>query len=265
MRDFCKGFGILKISDLEKVLEKLKSEKDPIDKLLYKLRTIFTAYGCDDQDRVYSRNGNIEDDFIFQQEDEFKLEVFDLNLVLSQFTEDYQRSYSAVIKDKTTGNVLCDTLNEIYTSGEWENTIDKLFKSSITAIKTAVTYNDNKIDGISFVRNSNLNYIIERLFNDSIPCIKLQFCFGINTIVVGNKLIISKEHIDKYRTKYQIYDVNPECGLVLDMDVVRDVDDEFIKRPFINLFKPGNWQNYILDYSKTMEEENIEENKRMVK
>ena len=185
---------------------------------------------------------------------EFTLNISSLNILFTQCTEDSVVTFSAIIKDNE-NQVLCDTANQIWVEGDWEKKIYKLFKSSVTAIKSREIYTHKRLEGLKFNLQYFLHHVVEEVFKNTKTCELLKsFSIADDAIVVGDRIIMAKtESTTKNKVKivkYIVYDYKSGLNTVLDLDLITENNRTV---PVVNSYICGDWIEYLLEYHKSIE------------
>ena len=152
-------------------------------------------------------------------------------------------------------NHLCDTANQIWVEGDWEKKIYKLFKSSVTAIKSREIYTHKRREGLKFNLQYFLHHVVEEVFKNTKTCELLKsFSIADDAIVVGDRIIMAKtESTTKNKVKivkYIVYDYKSGLNTVLDLDLITENNRTV---PVVNSYICGDWIEYLLEYHKSIE------------
>ena len=257
MKEICNN-----IHRVKEIQNKISKCDDPYQRIGYKVQTILYAYGCDSCECLDRKYGNFEyDGFYIKEDNVYKLRINGLDLVLKQWIEDNKCENFATISLADTNDIVCDRVQHIMVDGDWEDVVEKLYKSSIALIVAIDDYDWDFNDGISFNANNKLTDIIIEMFNNLNECkIAEKLCKSLTgeAIALDDRLIITKDIItdnkDLKTTNYRIFDMSLKCEEVYNTNhtIGYTKRGELYTTGWLNSFRPGNWQDYILNYYDNM-------------
>ncbi len=242
---------------------------DPYQKIGYKIQTIMAAYGCDSSKCLDRQYGDSIDDPDIREDNVYKLRINGLDLTLEQWREDFKYENFASIRIADTQNIVYDREQHIWVDGAWEEVIEKLFKNSINIYETVDEYEFDFNEGITFNHSNRLTSKIIEMFDHLNNCkVAERFCKSLNgeAIVLDDRLIITKDIItnneEKIETNYRILDMNLKCEEVYSVRHIVETGKDTYTCNLIDNFRPGEWQEYILNYYDNMVKENNKANQK---
>ena len=247
--------GINTKEELDKTIKELECARNWKTQLINQVKVIISAYGCNKSFKSF--DGNINNGKY-----EYCRDILGLDIRLATYVINNETAYSLTVRE---GNrVVCDTMEDLIKAGEWRDKIIELYYNGYAIIKSMNSQKQLLDEGLRFFKDNA--WYIDQALQCAPECTEYvkDYLAENNPKFIAysldDKLIIvesTEPRANSVNGRYESFDVNSlkiydlssngelvfKCNTNMCRDTLPGVS-------FIEVYKPGEWKEYIFEYYK---------------
>ncbi len=253
-----KQFDYKKVEDINKLESK--------DKMIYMILTIANVYSYIKKQAIKDWTHYNGEDYTEEKIVNYYYELLGLNFVITYYYCDGDIAYDVEIRDyDDISKILYSTKTGEMVSGDWETKLQELYSECLSATKRLENLESNLSSSRKNLRGvySNIDCVLEKLPNCSMASrfmIRDFFANNQKSVLLNDRLLIASYNtVVHFRERVKIClvrDLKCDGDVVLMYYIKQEASENKNYLSVTELFyKPGEGENYLSEYTKTLNDE----------